>query len=50
MKIATVFWHFARGMALAGKGKLEEAEAEYKIVSDAEKDYARRRDLRHARE
>jgi tetratricopeptide (TPR) repeat protein len=36
MKIATVFWHFSRGMALAGKGKLAEAEAEYKIVSDAE--------------
>ena len=32
MKITTVFWHFARGMALAGKGKVSEAEAEYKIV------------------
>jgi hypothetical protein len=31
------FWHFARGMALAGKGKTGEAEAEYKIVADAEK-------------
>ena len=37
MKTATVFWHFGRGMAFAGKGKLSEAEAEYKIVSDAEK-------------
>jgi tetratricopeptide (TPR) repeat protein len=37
MKTATVFWHFARGMAFAGKGKTTEAEAEYKIVSDAEK-------------
>ena len=37
MKTATVFWHFARGMAFAGKGKTSEAEAEYKIVSDAEK-------------
>jgi tetratricopeptide (TPR) repeat protein len=37
MKTATVFWHFARGMALAGKGKTNEAEAEYKVVSDAEK-------------
>jgi Flp pilus assembly protein TadD len=37
MKIATVFWHFSRGMALAGKGKVSEAEAEYKIVSEAEK-------------
>ena len=37
MKITTVFWHFSRGMALAGKGKISEAEAEYKIVSEAEK-------------
>jgi tetratricopeptide (TPR) repeat protein len=37
MQITTVFWHFARGMALAGKGKLNEAEAEYKLVADAEK-------------
>jgi len=36
MKTATVFWHFGRGMALAGTGKVTEAEAEYKIVSDAE--------------
>ena len=36
MKTTTGFWHFAHGMALAGKGRLEEAEAEYKIVSDAE--------------
>ena len=36
MKITTVFWHFARGMALASTGKVSEAEAEYKIVSDAE--------------
>src|SRR5439155_1356284 len=27
MKIATVFWHFGRGMALAGTGKTSEAEA-----------------------
>src|SRR5437016_245538 len=37
MKIITVFWHFARGMALAAKGKVNEAEAEYQVVSDAEK-------------
>jgi hypothetical protein len=37
MKIMTVFWHFARGMALAAKGKVSEAEAEYQVVSDAEK-------------
>jgi tetratricopeptide (TPR) repeat protein len=36
MKITTGFWHFGRGMALAGTGKLSEAEAEYKIVSEAE--------------
>src|SRR5580693_5158706 len=36
MKITIGFWHFARGMALAGTGKLSEAEAEYKIVSEAE--------------
>jgi tetratricopeptide (TPR) repeat protein len=36
MKTATVFWHFGRGLALAGTGKLTEAQAEYKIVSDAE--------------
>ena len=37
MKTAVGFWHFARGMALAGKGKTSEAEAEYKVVADAEK-------------
>src|SRR6266404_667041 len=37
MKIMTVFWHFARGMALAAKGKVNEAESEYQVVSDAEK-------------
>jgi tetratricopeptide (TPR) repeat protein len=36
MKTATVFWHFGRGLALAGTGKIGEAEAEYKIVSEAE--------------
>jgi tetratricopeptide (TPR) repeat protein len=37
MKATVGFWHFARGMALASQGKVREAEAEYKIVSDAEK-------------
>jgi len=37
MKVTTVFWHFARGMAYAGKGKVNDAEAEYKIVAEAEK-------------
>src|SRR5712672_2142236 len=36
MRTATVFWHFARGLALAGTGKLDEAEAEHKIVAEAE--------------
>lgn len=36
MKTATVFWHFARGMALAATGKVEEAEAEHTIIADAE--------------
>jgi len=36
MKTATVFWHFGRGLALAGTGKIADAEAEYKIISEAE--------------
>ncbi len=36
MKMTTGFWHFSHGLALAGTGKISEAEAEYKIVSDAE--------------
>jgi tetratricopeptide (TPR) repeat protein len=37
MKATVGFWHFARGMALAGKGRISEAEAEHKIVTEAEK-------------
>ncbi len=37
MKATVGFWHFARGMALAGKGKADDAEAEYKVVAEAEK-------------
>src|SRR5208282_585215 len=37
MKTTTGFWHFARGMALAGKGRTGEAEVEYGIVAEAEK-------------
>ncbi len=37
MKAAVGFWHFARGMALAGKGNISGAEAEHKIVSEAER-------------
>jgi hypothetical protein len=37
MKTVVGFWHFSRGMALAGTGKINDAEAEYKIVSEAEK-------------
>jgi tetratricopeptide (TPR) repeat protein len=34
MKIETSFWHFARGMAFAGTGKLSEAQAEHgKLVA-----------------
>jgi len=36
MKTTTAFWHFARGMALAAKGKIAEAEAEHKSVSETE--------------
>jgi tetratricopeptide (TPR) repeat protein len=36
MKTATVFWHFGRGLALAGTGKVTEADAEYRSVADAE--------------
>jgi tetratricopeptide (TPR) repeat protein len=36
MHTATVFWHFARGLALAATGKLEEAEAEHNFVAEAE--------------
>jgi tetratricopeptide (TPR) repeat protein len=37
MKTEAVFWHFARGMALAAKGKPDEAQADYQVVADAEK-------------
>ena len=37
MKTTTVFWHFARGMALAAKGKPDEAQADYQVVAEAEK-------------
>jgi tetratricopeptide (TPR) repeat protein len=36
MQTLNVFWHFARGSALAGTGKLDDAQAEYQIVADAE--------------
>jgi tetratricopeptide (TPR) repeat protein len=36
MKTATVFWHFGRGLALAGTSEVADAEAEYKIVAAAE--------------
>jgi tetratricopeptide (TPR) repeat protein len=35
MKVAGVFWHFARGMALAGTGKLSDAQSEHQIVQQA---------------
>jgi len=36
MQAAAVFWHFARGVALAATGKTEDAEAQHKIVAEAE--------------
>src|ERR1700739_3505060 len=36
MQTTTVFWHYARGVALASTGKVEEAEAEHKLVAEAE--------------
>jgi len=34
MKTETVFWHFARGMALAAKGKPDEAQADYDMMGE----------------
>jgi tetratricopeptide (TPR) repeat protein len=36
MQTATVFWHFARGLALAATGRVKEAEAEHAVVAEAE--------------
>ncbi|HXY25519.1 MAG TPA: hypothetical protein VEI73_12760 [Candidatus Acidoferrum sp.] len=36
LQTLSVFWHFARGLALAGTGDLDGAEAEHKIVAEAE--------------
>jgi tetratricopeptide (TPR) repeat protein len=36
LNTTSVYWHFARGMAFASTSKVSEAEAEYKIVADAE--------------
>jgi len=35
LKTATVFWHYARGMALAATGKPDEAEKDHKVIADA---------------
>jgi len=32
LKIVTTFWHYGRGMALAGTGKLDDAEKEHAII------------------
>ncbi len=37
MQTTTMFWHFAKGMALAGTGKVAAAEAELTLVAEAEK-------------
>ena len=36
METASVFWHFARGLALAATGKLDDAEMEHKFVTEVE--------------
>lgn len=36
LETAAVFWHFARGLALAGTGDLDGAEAEHRMVAEAE--------------
>lgn len=33
LKTTTAFWHFSRGLANAGKGKISDAEAEYKTLA-----------------
>src|SRR5437868_4449708 len=35
LKTATVFWHYARGVALAATGKADEAEMDHKVIADA---------------
>jgi tetratricopeptide (TPR) repeat protein len=37
MVATTGFWHFARGLALASTGKVKEAEADYAVIAEAEK-------------
>ena len=37
MQATVGFWHFARGMAFAGTGKVKEAEADYAFIAEAEK-------------
>jgi hypothetical protein len=37
MKTTTVFWHFARGLALAGTGRANQAEAEHSFLDEAVK-------------
>jgi tetratricopeptide (TPR) repeat protein len=36
LQLTTAIWHFARGLALASTGKLDEAESEYQLVSEAQ--------------
>jgi tetratricopeptide (TPR) repeat protein len=36
LQLTTAIWHFARGLALASTGKLDEAESEYRLVSEAQ--------------
>jgi tetratricopeptide (TPR) repeat protein len=36
LQMATAFWHFAQGLALASTGKLDEAETEYSFLLEAQ--------------
>lgn len=36
LKTTGIFWHFGRGLALAATGKIAGAEAEHKIIAEAE--------------
>jgi len=37
MQVESVFWRFARGMALAAKGKPDEAQSDYQVLAEAER-------------
>jgi len=37
MQVESVFWRFAQGMALAAKGKPDEAQSDYQVLAEAER-------------